>query len=93
MFVIGEIQSKVSMSKLGLPKEYHLRKKKIFAVWKGEKVLFLSDEERVLKPETAGGGIFIPHIDANNRLEVPSGLNNHSAKIEGCIWKIKIEFE
>lgn len=69
------------MSKLGLPKEYHLRKKKIFAVWKREKILFLSDEERVLKPETAGGDIFIPHIDANNRLEVPSGLNNHSAKL------------
>lgn len=93
MFVIGETQSKVCMSKLDLPKEYHLRKKKIFAVWKGEKILFLSDEEKALKPEAAGGGIFTPNIDTNGRLEVPSGLNNHCAKIEGCIWKIKIEFE
>lgn len=94
MFVIGETKGTVSLSKLCLPKEYHLRRKKIYGLWVGERFLYLSDEHAVLKGKIEQDGtIFEPGIDTSSRIEVPYRLNNAEAIIRGCISFIEIEFQ
>lgn len=95
MFAIGETKAKVVYSKLELPKEYNLKKKnrKIYGVWVGERLLYLSDEIKPLKAKAGhNGSVFEPNIDYAHRITVPSYLEQSVAYIRGCISTIQIEF-
>lgn len=50
-------------------------------------------EEPPLKAKERDGMIFKPSIDVNNRLSVPSKLENCNVKIQGCISTIEICFQ
>lgn len=93
MFAIGEARSKVLHTHLELPKEYHLKRKKIYGSWEGDCILYLSDEKASLLAKTGKASIiFEPKIDAYDRLEVPLRLENKEAIIRGCITTIEIVF-
>ena len=53
----------------------------------------ISDEKQPLKSKSRDGMIFEPVIDANNRLTVPSKLDNYQAKITGRISTIEVVFK
>ncbi|BBF41411.1 hypothetical protein lbkm_0085 [Lachnospiraceae bacterium KM106-2] len=94
MFAIGETKGIVHFSKLELPKEYHLRKKKLTAVWIGKNVLYLSDEPDSLKRKAGKEGLFFdPDIDSLGRIEVPHTLEGKMAYVKGCISTIRITFK
>lgn len=94
MFAIGQAKIEVDFSKLELPKEYRLTKKKILGVWTGERTLYLSDEAEALKLKAGKNGeLFEPNIDSSSRIHVPSSFHKKKATIKGCISTIKIEFE
>lgn len=95
MFVIGETRATVNSSKLQLPKEYHLKCKnrKIYGVWVGNKLLYLSDEIKPLKAKSNRDGmIYEPYIDIESKLEVAATLEKKEAMITGCISTIEIRF-
>lgn len=93
MFAIGEAKSKVTNAKVVMPSEYRLKSKTIFGIWVGDNLLYISDEEPPLKAKERDGMIFKPSIDVNNRLSVPSKLENCNVKIQGCISTIEICFQ
>ena len=95
MFAIGEVKSEVYGSKLRLPKEYNLKRKdrRIYGVWDGKWLLYLSDEIAPLKSKGGKNGmIFTPHIDSEYRIAVPAYLEKKESKIKGCISTIEIRF-
>lgn len=95
MFAIGGAVSEVKRDKIQLPRSYGLGKRgrKIYAVWLGERTLYLSDEKAPLKARAGrGGNIFEARIDSSSQLMVPGHFENQEARIEGCISAIKIEF-
>ena len=93
MFAIGEAKAKVTNAKVVMPGEYRLKNKTLYGVWVGEHLLYISDEKLPLKAKEKDGMIFEPSIDVNNRLSVPSKLENCEAKILGCISTIEISFK
>lgn len=93
MFVIGESKAKVTNAKVVMPSEYHLKRKALYGVWVGDNLLYISDEKPPLKAKERKGMIFEPLIDVNNRLSVPSRLENCEVKILGCISTIEISFK
>lgn len=93
VFAIGEAKAIVSNSKVAMPSEYHLKSKTLYGVWVGDTVLYISDEKQPLKSKSRDGMIFEPVIDANNRLTVPSKLDNYQAKITGRISTIEVVFK
>lgn len=93
MFAIGEAKSKVQNSKVVMPSEYHLKNKNLFGVWVGETLLYISDEKPPLKAKERDGKIFEPSIDVNNRLSVPSQLEDFDVDISGCISTIEVSFK
>lgn len=95
MFAIGEAVSEVKRDKIQLPKSYGLGKRgrKIYAVWLGERTLYLSDEKAPLRARAGrGSNIFEAKIDSSSQLTVPGHFEDGEARIEGCISTIKIEF-
>ena len=93
MFAIGEAQSKVTNAKVVMPSEYRLKSKNLYGVWAGDNLLYISDEKPPLKAMDRDGRIFEPSIDVNNRLSVPSKLEDCEVKICGCISTIEISFK
>lgn len=93
MFAIGEAKSKVTNSKVNMPSEYRLKSKSLYGVWVGDTLLYISDEKPPLKAKERDGMIFEPSIDVNNRLSVPSKLEDYEVKISGCISTIEISFK
>ncbi len=91
MFAIGEIRKTVQKGKIDMPVEYKLRHKKIYGIWAGEEVLYLSDEVPALKAKHKGM-VYEPHIDSNNCLHIPSSYNNRQVRIRGMISTIQILF-
>lgn len=49
MFAIGEKTTEVNKSRVAMPVEYHLRKRKIYGTWVGQDLLYISDEVGPLK--------------------------------------------
>lgn len=49
MFAIGEKTTEVNKSRVAMPVEYHLRKRKIYGTWVGPDLLYISDEVGPLK--------------------------------------------
>lgn len=49
MFAIGEKRTEVNKSRVAMPVEYHLRKKKLYGTWVGPDLLYISDEIGPLK--------------------------------------------
>ncbi len=93
MFAIGEAKSKVTNSKVIMPSEYRLKSKTLYGVWVGDTLLYISDEKPPLKAKERDGMIFEPSIDVNNRLSVPSNLEDYEVEISGCISTIEISFK
>lgn len=93
MFAIGEAKSKVTNSKVIMPSEYRLKSKTLYGVWVGDTLLYISDEKPPLKAKERDGMIFEPSIDVNNRLSVPSKLEDYEVEISGCISTIEISFK
>lgn len=93
MFAIGEARSKVTNSKVIMPSEYRLKSKTLYGVWVGDTLLYISDEKPPLKAKERDGMIFEPSIDVNNRLSVPSKLEDYEVEISGCISTIEISFK
>jgi hypothetical protein len=93
MFVIGETTSKVIKGKLELPKEYHLKRRKILGEWKGEDILYLSDSDKALHFITGRENVcFQVRIDKEDRIEIPREFDNAIVEIKGCISSIEIIF-
>jgi hypothetical protein len=95
MFAIGEATSEVRRDKVQLPKSYGLGKRgrKTYAAWVGDRTLYLSDEKAPLRAKAGrGGSIFEARIDTSSQLTVPGHFDEGSARIEGCISTIKIDF-
>ena len=93
MFAIGEAKTKVTNSKVIKPSEYRLKSKTLYGVWVGDTLLYISDEKPPLKAKERDGMIFEPSIDVNNRLSVPSKLEDYEVEISGCISTIEISFK
>lgn len=93
MFAIGEAKSKVTNSKVIMPSEYRLKSKTLYGVWAEDTLLYISDEKPPLKVRDRDGTIFEPSIDVNNRLSVPSKLEDYEVEILGCISTIEISFK
>ena len=93
MFAFGEAKSKVTNSKVIMPSEYRLKSKTLYGVWVGDTLLYISDEKPPLKAKERDGMIFEPSIDVNNRLSVPSKLEDYEVEISGCISTIEISFK
>lgn len=93
MFAIGEAKAKVTNSKVNMPSEYKLKTKALYGVWSGDNILYISDEKPPLKAKERDGIIFEPSIDVNNRLSVPSKLEDYDVKIVGRISTIEISFK
>lgn len=93
MFAIGEAKAKVTNLKVSMPSEYKLKTKALYGVWSGENVLYISDEKPPLRAKERDGIIFEPSIDVNNRLSVPSKLEDCNVEIVGRISTIEISFK
>jgi len=93
MFAIGEARSRVMNSKVIMPSEYRLKSKTLYGVWVGDTLLYISDEKPPLKAKERDGMIFEPSIDVNNRLSVPSKLEDYEVQISGCISTIEVSFK
>jgi len=96
MFAIGEARSKVRCSKLSIPKEYNLRRfgRKIYGVWIGDKILYLSDEVKVLELKSRKNSlVFEIKVDVGSRIRLPERFNKSEAKIRGCLSIIEIQFD
>lgn len=91
MFAIGERETQVSGTRIAMPAEYRLRKRKIYGTWVGTDVLYISDEIGPLKIKR-GGDIFSPHVDQRNMLHVPERYDGRKVEIKGCITSIEITF-
>lgn len=73
--------------------DYKLKTKALYGVWSGENVLYISDEKPPLRAKERDGIIFEPSIDVNNRLSVPSKLEDCNVEIVGRISTIEISFK
>lgn len=97
MFAIGTAKTKVSGTKLRIPKEYNLNKKgrKIYGLWVGEHTLYLSDEQEPLRSKAGGRptSIFDVKVHTESIIEVPRNLSGKQALISGRISTIKIQFQ
>lgn len=97
MFAIGTSETKVSGTKLKIPKEYNLNKKdrRIYGLWIGERTLYLSDEKEPLRSKAAGKQtmIFDVKVHTESVIEVPKKLDGNRAVISGRISTIKIQFQ
>lgn len=95
MFAVGQKEEQVVMKKVSMPREFNLRKKgrKIYGAWIGDKYLYLSDEERVLRAKTGRAeDVHLMNIDTENRIAVPASLEHAKVMIRGCISTIELEF-
>ncbi len=92
MFAIGEERTGVSRGKVNMPVKYKLRKRKIYGLWAGKHVLYISDEIPPLKAKT-GGTVFDVHIDTNHCLHVPDTYDGWKVFIKGCVSTIQLVFE
>ena len=91
MFAIGEKTTEVNKSRVAMPVEYHLRKRKIYGTRVGPDLLYISDEVGPLKVKK-GGEIFTPHVDKRNMLHVPGRYEGRKVEIKGCITSIELNF-
>lgn len=95
MFAIGEAETRVSFSKVSLPKEFNLRRKdrKIMGVWVGDYCLYLSDEFSALKAKADHVSKIIDiTVNPDSQITVPPRLNQFHVKIQGCISTIELKF-
>lgn len=92
MFAIGEDRKEVAKGKIVMPTKYKLRKKKIYGLWVGKYMLYISDEMPPLKNK-GGGMIFDVRVDSNHCLHVPEEYNGWRVLIRGCISTIQLVFE
>lgn len=94
MFLIGETTSKVVNGKVALPREYHLKRHKIYGKWKGKNKLYLSDSEKALN-FAAGRDTVNYHvkIDTEDRIEVPKEYESAKVDIKGCVSTVELTFQ
>jgi len=92
MFAIGEEKTKVTKGKVTMPTQYKLRKRKIYGLWVGKHILYISDEVSPLKAKM-NGTIFDAYIDTNHCLHVPEVYEGWKVLIRGCISTIQLIFE
>ena len=91
MFAVGQTNAQVVRKKVSMPREFNLRKKgrKIYGAWVGDRCLYLSDEEKVLR---AKAGRELMSVDTENRIRVPASLEHANVSIRGCISTIELQF-
>lgn len=95
MFTIGEAETTVYNSKVRVPKEYNLRKRKhIYSVWTDEYTMYIADEIVPLKAK-AGRDAMIEeiHIDLDSCISVSDRLDKKHVTMKGCITTIEIKFK
>lgn len=91
MFAIGEAEGRVERGKVSMPPEYKLKSKKIYGIWAGDEMLYLSDEIPALKAKHRGD-IYEPRIDSNNCLHIPESYNSRQVQIRGMVSTIQVSF-
>lgn len=93
MFVIGEAKGKVMNGRLSLPREYHLRKRKLLGKWKDENTLYISEDDHSLNYAVDKDALyFTVIIDSEDRIAVPEQYENNKVVIRGCISVIELQF-
>ena len=93
MFVTGEINGCVKNGKLALPKEFHLRKKRVIGKWRDEFTLYLSDNNKSLNFAAGNNnGCFLINLDSDDRIEIPEKYENYNVEIKGCISTVELVF-
>lgn len=92
MFAVGEERTIVTKGKVSMPVQYKLRKKKIYGLWAGKYILYISDDIPPLKSKS-GGEVFDVHIDSNHCLHVPNSYDNCKVHIKGHVSTIQLVFE
>lgn len=92
MFAIGQMETRVNMQKVYLPKEFNLKRKgrKIYGTWVGDHCMYLSDEEKILRGKA--GIVSLINIDSENKISVPGNLEQSRVLIRGCISVIELKF-
>ena len=94
MFLIGETTETVRNGKVSLPREYHLKRYTIYGKWKGNNILYLSDNEKSLNFVAGRDTLsFIIKIDSEDRIEVPKEYENNKVNIKGCISTVELTFK
>ncbi len=92
MFAFGTEKGRVSGGKFLLPSAFGLKKKKIYGVWAGEYVLYLSDDLEALRIRS-GGDAFEVYIDSRNHLHLPEAYEGCEVRLKGCISTIRLGFD
>lgn len=96
MFAVGEAKTTTYDSKLVIPKEFGLRRpgRKIYGVWVGDWILYLSDEINILEKKVQKKSfVFEMKIDSGSQIKLPEHLNKCEATLKGCISTIEIKFK
>ena len=90
MFAVGQTNAQVVRKKVSMPREFNLRKKgrKIYGAWVGDRCLYLSDEEKVLRAK-AGREDQVKLMSVDR---VPASLEHANVSIRGCISTIELQF-
>ena len=93
MFVFGETIEKVIYGKVALPKEFHLKDKKLMGKWKNDDTLYISDNDGSLNSAAGKGRArFMICMSFDEKLTVPDKYENHHVLIKGCISTIELTF-
>ena len=109
MFAVGQTNAQVVRKKVSMPREFNLRKKgrkraeetrrkrkkgrKIYGAWVGDRCLYLSDEEKVLRAKAGREDqVKLMSVDTENRIRVPASLEHANVSIRGCISTIELQF-
>ena len=95
MFAVGQTNAQVVRKKVSMPREFNLRKKgrKIYGAWVGDRCLYLSDEEKVLRAKAGREDqVKLMSVDTENRIRVPASLEHANVSIRGCISTNELQF-
>jgi hypothetical protein len=93
MFVVGEAKGKVLNGKLALPREFHLRKRKLNGKWKDSCTLYLSDNDKSLNYAAGkNNDYFTVNIDSDDNISLSEEFENNVVIIRGCISTVELEF-
>lgn len=91
MFLVGEARAKVCHGKVQMPKEFHLREKKLIGKWKNEDTLIISDNKGSISFATGREHTYFKiSVDAESRLSVSPEYEGADAIIRGNVSTIEV---